>query len=297
MLVIFTIAVVLFGLIWIVGTLVYLGYKLLRKDAGHTGAIAAASFVLCIASFIAFGLGSDAEKTQAAQNAGQSDPDTNPAQPQLQKAVDVVQAPAAPPPIPDPTKDSRPIDQQRFVTAVARARDAYKAAPNEMAQGATRVLRAREICGLLASRDIIDWEGTVDTLSSNNDGRGILGITIGPRIWVTTWNNAVSDAWDKTLLDPSSAIYAAAVNLRKGQKVRFSGSLIEAEKDCVREESITMDGSMTGPEFIIRFTGLTSDMNASSAPRPEASGPARDAPRSRTTQTSVPAGPKVYRGQ
>src|SRR3954451_2203204 len=121
MLILFTIAVVLFGLIWIVSTVVYLGYKLLRKDAGHTGAIAASSFVLCIASFIGFGVTSDAEKSkqhQAVHNATQPDPVSAAAQHQPQKAVDVVQAPAAVsisapenafPPPPEPPPESRQL--------------------------------------------------------------------------------------------------------------------------------------------------------------------------------------------
>jgi hypothetical protein len=299
MLVLFTLAVVLFGLVGLASALAYLVRKLLRKDTGRAGVIAASSFVFCIAGFVGFGITTDAEKSQkpqASNQAAQPDSVIAPARPQPQKAVDVVQAPAAPSSTPDPPKDTRPIDQQRFVTAVVRARDAYKAAPNEMAQGATRVLRARGICSTLTSRDIVDWEGTAYEISSNNDGRGVLAITIGPRVWVKTWNNALSDVTHGTLLNPSSAVYAAAVSLTKGQKVRFSGTLPESETDCVLESSITQSGSMTDPEFIIRFTGLTADINASSAPRPEVSGSAREAPRPPAMKASTPTGPKVYRG-
>src|SRR3954447_17491497 len=177
MLVLFTLAIVLFGLIGLVSALVYLVRKVLRKDTGRAGVIAASSFVLCIASFVGFGVTTDAEKSQTPQASNQTvQPDSvvTPARPQPQKAVNVGQPPAAPSSIPDLPKDTRPIDQQRFVAVVVRARDAYKASSNEMAQGATRVLRAREICGALTSREVIDWEGTVDNLSSNNDGRGIL---------------------------------------------------------------------------------------------------------------------------
>jgi hypothetical protein len=101
-----------------------------------------------------------------------------------------------------------------------------------------------------------DWEGTIYNLSSNNDGRGVLAITIGPRVYVKTWNNAVSDYSDGTMLSPSSLIYNTAVKMRSGQKVRFSGSFFSGDKDCVREASLTQSGSMTDPEFIMRFTDL-----------------------------------------
>src|SRR4051812_7958700 len=137
MLVLFTLAIMLFGLIGLISAFAYLVRKVLRKDTGRAGVIAVSSFVLCIVSFVGFGVTSDAEKSrtpQAANQAAQPDPIIAAVRPQAQKAVDVVPAPApgAPPaspqaslpPSPAPPKDTRPIDQQRFVNAVVRARNA-----------------------------------------------------------------------------------------------------------------------------------------------------------------------------
>src|SRR3954462_10435821 len=67
MLVLFTRAIMLFGLHGLVSAFAYLVRKLLRKDTGRTGVIAASSFVLCIASFVGFGVTSDAEKSRTPQ--------------------------------------------------------------------------------------------------------------------------------------------------------------------------------------------------------------------------------------
>ena len=65
----FATIVLLSALICLVSTFVYLFRKLLRKNTGHTGAIAVSSFGLCIVSFIGVGITINAEKSQKSQTA------------------------------------------------------------------------------------------------------------------------------------------------------------------------------------------------------------------------------------
>jgi hypothetical protein len=58
---------------------------------------------------------------------------------------------------------------------------------------------------------------------------------------------------DHTLIDPASALFAKASALSEGQQVLFSGSFQHSDTDCVEESSLTMDGSLTEPAFIVRF--------------------------------------------
>lgn len=174
---------------------------------------------------------------------------------------------------PQPAEKSA-ANQERFIRAVIEAREVYRKAPHDLAAGAARVIRKQQICAALGSASVRNWEGTIYDLSSNSDGKGVLTITIGPHVWIKTWNNSLSDIGDNTLLSPSSPVYAAALSLRKGQKVRFSGSFIPNDTDCVREGSLTQNGSMTDPEFIMRFTELgpadtpISESSRSSLPEP-----------------------------
>ena len=46
--------------------------------------------------------------------------------------------------------------------------------------------------------------------------------------------------------------------MRRGTWVKFSGTFIRAETDCLREGSVTQDGSMRYPEFIFQFTAVQS---------------------------------------
>jgi hypothetical protein len=152
-----------------------------------------------------------------------------------------------------------PQSEKAFLVAVETGRGTYAAGKNEMAKGAARPIRARAICSFFGPRiPIDDWIGTVSALSSNGDGKGVLAIEIGRDVFVKTWNNAVSDIVDETLLEPGSSIYTQALSLAKRQRVRFSGMFLDSPTDCVKESSLTLHGSLTEPEFIFRFSGVAS---------------------------------------
>jgi hypothetical protein len=162
----------------------------------------------------------------------------------------------SPSPPPRPTVPTQGT-QDQFVAAVVAAREAYRAGANDMAKGAARPARAKAICNTLIGPTVQNWTGRVATLSSNGDGLGVLSVQIGPDVWVTTWNNAISDYADKTLISPNSNVFSKAVALTVGQYVVFSGRFIaDLRVDCVRERSVTIDGSMTSPEYIFRFSDI-----------------------------------------
>jgi hypothetical protein len=149
-----------------------------------------------------------------------------------------------------------PDDQARFIAANDAGRTAYKAGANDMAKGAARPYRAQSLCRGAQIRNVQNWVGKVATLSSNGDGKGVLSVMIGNDVQVKTWNNSMSDIGDQTLIEPTSALFRKAVSLQVGQVVTFSGSFIPSQTDCVRESSMTLDGSMTRPEYIFKFLDI-----------------------------------------
>ena len=50
-----------------------------------------------------------------------------------------------------------------------------------------------------------------------------------------------------------SKLFGEIENLAVGQKVMFSGVLFKGETTCLRETSLTNSGSITGPDFEIKF--------------------------------------------
>lgn len=147
-------------------------------------------------------------------------------------------------------------EQQAFVNAVDVSRKMYQGAPNDMAKGAARSERKQLIDAALRSYMVSGWIGRVYALSSNSDGKGVLALRIGPEMYLKTWNNAVSDIGDQTLIDQSSSVFRAASRMTPGDVARFSGEFFKSDVDTVREASLSIGGSMMRPEFIFRFTDI-----------------------------------------
>jgi hypothetical protein len=153
-----------------------------------------------------------------------------------------------------------PAAEEAFIRAVQRGQAAFQAAPNEMAQGGTRAQRRVAICQSLnvpgQGVSVSNWVGQIDKLSSNSDGKGVLYVSLAPNIRVETWNNDFSDGSHHTLIEPSSALFAAVSQMKEGDEVAFSGNFFPSDVDCVEEHSMSLQGSMSEPEFIFRFTGV-----------------------------------------
>lgn len=170
----------------------------------------------------------------------------------------VAAAIAADEPRPGPVvaPDEMPAAQRALVAAVARARDAYASGQNDMARGAARPVRARDVCTAVTDSQAQDWVGLVSALSSRPDGRGLLAVDIGERTAVTTRTNADSDRQDGTLIEPGSPVFVQAARLRVGQKVRLSGRFLASEADCLKEASLTLAASMQRPEYLMVFSSV-----------------------------------------
>jgi hypothetical protein len=150
-----------------------------------------------------------------------------------------------------------PTDEERFIAVVQQGTMNFKGGSNEMMKGAARPRRAGAVCSTLGTNLVVHhWVGTVDQLSSNSDGKGVLSVRISSNALVKTWNNALSDIADDTLLDPNGQVFSQAVALSVGQRVAFSGQFRRSDADCAKEASLTLQGSMEDPEFIFRFTEI-----------------------------------------
>jgi hypothetical protein len=149
-----------------------------------------------------------------------------------------------------------PSDQARFTSVVVSARASYKSAPNELAAGGVRSRRQQAICGVMTDLSASDWVGRIAKLTSNGDGKGVISIALAQDVHVSTWNNNLSDIGDKTLIEPSSPLFSALATMKVGDQVRFSGRFSSSKTDCVGEQSVTLQGSMSDPAFTMRFTSI-----------------------------------------
>ena len=178
-------------------------------------------------------------------------PSPPPVVPTLEKAANT------PPPQPAAVGPATmPDKEKKFITMIDEFVERYNSSPNEMAQGGLRPQRAKAVCDLLGDGEVIDWVGTVQLLSSNGEGKGVLDVSLNEDINVMTWNNSLSDFDDKTLITPGTPLHDAAVKLSRDQRIVFSGTFVKGDEDCFREGSITQSGSMTDPDWIFRFSAV-----------------------------------------
>lgn len=181
-----------------------------------------------------------------------------------------------------------PAEEQGFIRAVQQSQAAFQSAPNEMAAGGIRFQRRAAICQILPTMFVSDWAGRITTLESNSDGKGVLGISLADGISVKTWNNDISDIGDRTLIEPSSPLFAAVSQMKVGDQVLFSGTFLSPgnDVDCVKEASVSLRGSMSEPEFLFRFTVVreASERDVTNAaatlPAPEVAPTINDSPES-----------------
>jgi hypothetical protein len=140
-----------------------------------------------------------------------------------------------------PVAGGMPLEETVFIKAVADARAAYEAASNDLAAGGVRAQRKSAICGALPSLSVENWQGTIDTLSSNSEGKGVVYIQLAPDVIVGTSNNAITDELlgNHTLIEPNTALFGILAKLQTGTEVRFSGSFFHSDADCVYEVSMT----------------------------------------------------------
>ncbi|BCZ75978.1 hypothetical protein [Novacetimonas maltaceti] len=115
----------------------------------------------------------------------------------------------APAPVPAAPTISLPPVEAKLIDIVEQKRTAFEAAENDFAKGSTRAQRGKAICAALPNGVANQWIGTVETLSSTSDGKGVLGVRIGPHVTISTHNNNMSDSLEggsSTLIDPSSSL-------------------------------------------------------------------------------------------
>lgn len=86
--------------------------------------------------------------------------------------------------------------------------------------------------------------------------RGVLYVSLAPNIRIETWNNDFSDSSRHTLIAPLSQLFAVISQMKEGDEVVSFGTSFASDVDCVEEHSMGLQGSMSEPEFIFRFTSV-----------------------------------------
>ena len=173
-----------------------------------------------------------------------------------------------------------------LIDTVVHFETLYENAPNDMIKGGLRPERGQALCMLMPALQVRNWRGTVYSLSSNNDGDGVIEIELDQGIHVGTMNNSLSDIEYHTLIPHGTRLFTDVSALNIGQKIEFSGTLFRDDRDCFRENSPTVDEAMTEPAFLIRLTSVKHE--DAPAPAPPLTPPANEDDAALATTTPPP---------
>lgn len=151
-----------------------------------------------------------------------------------------------------------PESQSKFAEVIPQFEKRFVSATNELLQSSLRDQRREAIIASLGGQlRVTDWVGTLKKLETNGDGKAVIAVRIAPNVDLLTWNNSLSDSFHGTLIDKGTQLYSVLTNMAVGDRVRVSGNFFPADADGVFENSMTIRGAMTAPEFLFRFTEIS----------------------------------------
>ena len=149
----------------------------------------------------------------------------------------------------------QPRDEAAFTTAVTAARQEYDKASGDD-RATLQSSRAAAICAAVKDTSVKNWVGRIKEIDKDAGGRTIVSVSLPDGTLVKTWNNAMSDVEDKTLIIAGTPLAATFAQLAEGDAIRFAGSFFSDEPDCFRSSRLSLDQSMTEPSFLFRFTDV-----------------------------------------
>lgn len=149
-----------------------------------------------------------------------------------------------------------PEIQQQFVFVIQEYEKEYDKAPNELKKSAVKTKRGNQIKETLGNtRNFKDWICIVTDMSTTSKGNASFSLKIEKtKIQIGNMNNELSDLFDNTLIEQNNPLYDIISELKKGDRVKVSGSFLKSiDNDYIYEISLTENGSMQSPDFVVKF--------------------------------------------
>lgn len=152
---------------------------------------------------------------------------------------------------------TKPEIQTQFENLIATYKEHYRQAGTDLQKGYSRTERKQAIRALNMNGRVKGWVGVIQKIGANNEGKAYVSVALNRDLQFKTWNNALSDIGDNTLIPPNSPVYNTLLSMKQGQKINFSGSLLMSrysdDADYYKEGSLSTSGAMLSPEFLFYF--------------------------------------------
>jgi hypothetical protein len=155
-----------------------------------------------------------------------------------------------------------PSTQRSFTSIIESFIPSYNAADTEIRKTNVRFQRKDAVARYVAESGGLrfqGWAGQIESLKTESDGEASVSVKLsGSQTIIRTWNNSFSDSDAHTMISRNDALYQSLVAIKKGDEVTVSGTFLlsDNQSDYIKESSLTEAGSMTTPEFLVRFSEI-----------------------------------------
>jgi hypothetical protein len=171
-----------------------------------------------------------------------------------------------------PMESFVPPLQKSFTSIVESFIPGYNSADTEIRKTNVRFERKAAIVRYFSGSGSLrfqGWVGEVHDLKTESDGKAALSVKLkGSETVIKTWNNSFSDSSSNTMISRGDGLYPSLMDIKNEDEVTVSGAFVVegGGQDYVKELSVTEAGSMTSPEFLVRFSQIGKGSARTSSP-------------------------------
>ena len=98
-----------------------------------------------------------------------------------------------------------------------------------------------------------DWNATIVKIGSVGEDYASVEVEVCDKV---SFHTSYTEMNSELLIHMDNPIYEILLELDKGSKVKISGELKFSEEDHFKESSFTDRGSLTEPEYYVKFTDI-----------------------------------------
>jgi len=150
-----------------------------------------------------------------------------------------------------------PPSETEFVKIIEEASKELAANVTDIQRSQIIKMRDEKLCAAVPGNHADSWVGSVHNIGATGDGNAYIEVEIAPTVVVQTWNNALSDLSDHTLIQPGSSLFQTLAPMKVETKVSFSGDFLTSSGSCLERGNATEIFYGTDPNFVFRFSDIT----------------------------------------
>lgn len=149
-----------------------------------------------------------------------------------------------------------PSAQVKLLAVVDEYANRFRTAKNELQESSLRTARGDAFFKLVGSDlGVENWIGKITDLGTDSQDKAYIRVSIAPNVELVTLNMSALDV-QGTMISNGTELYSNLMGMTEGDPIKLSGSFIPNGREGFYEASLTINGAMTEPAFLFRFSRI-----------------------------------------